>query len=128
MSTAIVKLADVGVGDPATDAQNALLAAINQLQQSLSAYASANPNDLLLGGIINQAKQLTAAAAQVGMAVGTLEGQLAQCQATTTPTTTPSTASPAATGVSPAAASFIAIGSALLGGVAGYGVRGRLRR
>jgi hypothetical protein len=133
-STAIVKVdRRIGVGDPLTDAGAALAQAMTALQAGV---ASLPANDLLTSRLATQVAAVSTALggyiAQVGALESTLaatQHQLELCQTQlATQTSTPPTAAAPTAGVSPSAASFIAVGSALLGGVAGYAVRGKLKR
>jgi hypothetical protein len=138
MSTAIVKFNHVdrriGVGDPLTDAGAALAQAMIALQAGV---ASLPANDLLTSQLSTQVAAVATALGGYIAQVGALETSLAAtqhqlelCQAAQATPTTPvgaATTTPTA-GVSPSAASFIAVGSALLGGVAGYAVRGKMKR
>jgi hypothetical protein len=134
-SAAIVKFkgATVGVGDPFSDAGAALAQAMTALQAGV---ASLPANDLLTSQLSTQVAAVTTALQGYIVQVGALEATLAAtqhqldlCQAKlATPATTTSPAATSTTGVSPSAASFIAVGSALLGGVAGYAVRGTMKR
>jgi hypothetical protein len=133
MSTAIVKFNRiiVGVGDPLTDAGAALAQAMTALQAGVAALPA---NDLLTSQLATQVAAVTTALQGYIVQVGTLETSLAAtqhqlqlCQAAQATPTTPAV-SPSTSGVSSSAASFIAVGSALLGGVAGYAVRGTMKR
>jgi hypothetical protein len=133
MSTAIVQFnRHVGVGDPFTDAGAALAQAMTALQAGV---ASLPANDLLTSQLQTQVAAVTTALQGYIVQVGALETTLAatqhQLQLCQAAQATPVVSTPAATpavGVSPSAASFIAVGSALLGGVAGYAVRGKMKR
>jgi hypothetical protein len=136
MSTAMVK---TGLGDPLSDTAAVLSAAVTALRQSLSTYQNANSNDLVLQQVLQNEKSVETAVGGYAAAVGALQAsltstqaQLQQCLAAqaAASTTAPASATTApvvapAAGISPVTVSFVAIGSALLGGVAGFNLRGR---
>lgn len=134
-STAIVLRRPAGVGDAVGDVANGLNAVIALLQQTKAAVG----NDLVVGPQLSNAiAQLQAMQTSFGQAINGLQSQLGQCQGqlaqvsaqktqaiVATPAATPA---PPTASVSPSTAAFVAVGSAVVGGIAGYVARGKMRR
>jgi hypothetical protein len=135
-STAIVLRRPAGVGDAVSDVANGITSVIALLQQTKAAVG----NDLVVGPqLTNAIAQLQSMQSTFGPAVQTiqtlqaqvtqLQGQLAQCESKPPQTIVTTPVTPAApTGVTPSTAAFVAVGSAVVGGIAGYVARGKMRR
>jgi hypothetical protein len=122
----------VGVGDATTDTWNAAIAAVTQLEQTIGTMAAVNPNDLTVGRLIQQTAAIGKALEQYRAAnmaqlqVASADIAAARAGATAGGSSGGSTSS--ASGVSAGATAFIAVGSAVVGGIAGYAVRGSMKR
>jgi hypothetical protein len=132
-STAIVLRRPAGVGDAVNDVANGITSVIALLQQTKQTVG----NDLVVGPALSNAiAQLQSMQTSFDQAVnslqgqvGQLQGQLAQCESKPPQAIVTTPAAPAApTGVTPSTAAFVAVGSAVVGGIAGYVARGKMKR
>lgn len=133
----------LGLGDAASDAYQALVAAINNLQTTIIQAQQNAPSDLVLSSIGQQANALTnllgnyvgAASAEASgsgasysQQIQILQSQLNQAKAQLATATGDRALAPTspvpASGVSTPAVAFIAVGSLFAGGVAGWSLRG----
>lgn len=123
---------DVGVGQSPDATYSQIQGLLMQIQGYFDQIVQQNPQDLIAPRLSNMTTQLWSLVQQYNSEVAAMlqdcSNKLgaAQTAASSTSTQLQQTQAQAASGVSPQAAAGIAIASALVGGLAGYAVRGKL--
>jgi hypothetical protein len=110
--------AHVGVGDPASDAYANLTAATAEMQRMISGLNQSDPT----------AAGLQAQIFKIGVAVDAYRQAVTAIPSGAPVTATVAPVAPTPAGVSNGAAAFLAIGSAFVGGIAGWAVRGTMEK